>query len=510
MKMSHDAIVCANSVGEIVYWSSGAVKMFGYTPGEAIGSSLEMIIPQSYKEKHRNGIGNRTEDTLKYIRKHSYAPEEQKHARLYAVHGVARNGHEFPVEVNVTSFVIDEEIFYTGIISELSRLGHSRSNSVSSASENHEATLKQRAMAVGAQMKIAHNLRSAEHISKSELQCVLAGSLLSTKFEVEPHQMEQMIDGIMKAGDPDEVGVVSFVSLIQLLSKHRLYISESGLIARYGKTKGAEGSRLNPRQLLLDHVQQFMLTHIPSLAWFTAYILLNLLLFVVGLTVTEREGWNRWAYGCGPVLSMNCVLVLLPTLSSVILNMKNSPLMAKVFPLTHALAFHVIVALGILFWTGVHLLTHFTSFALDDRNASTSTLSHFTASIQTNLFPTITGIIVLVAIVTMAVSSITHLRKLFRFIPFYIIHWAGVVLVYLLLILHGINYYNPSFWKWFLPAAIIFTLERVYRVAVMRREKVLLKCAGAYDDVSRVAIVEMNKPKGFRFEPGQHMILNLP
>lgn len=82
--------------------------------------------------------------------------------------------------------------------------------------------------------------------------------------------------------------------------------------------------------------------------------------------------------------------------------------------------------------------------------------------------------------------------------------------MYLLLILHGINYYNPSFWKWFLPAAIIFTLERVYRVAVMRREKVLLKCAGAYDDVSRVAIVEMNKPKGFRFEPGQHMILNLP
>jgi len=54
------------------------------------------------------------------------------------------------------------------------------------------------AMAVGAQMKIAHRLRSAEHISKSELQRVLAGSLLSTKFEVEPHQMEQMIDGIMK------------------------------------------------------------------------------------------------------------------------------------------------------------------------------------------------------------------------------------------------------------------------------------------------------------------------
>lgn len=59
-------------------------------------------------------------------------------------------------------------------------------------------TSQPQAMAVGAQMKIAHKLRSAEHISKSELQRVLAGSLLSTKFEVEPHQIEQMIDGIMK------------------------------------------------------------------------------------------------------------------------------------------------------------------------------------------------------------------------------------------------------------------------------------------------------------------------
>ena len=82
--------------------------------------------------------------------------------------------------------------------------------------------------------------------------------------------------------------------------------------------------------------------------------------------------------------------------------------------------------------------------------------------------------------------------------------------MYLFLVLHGVNYYNPSFWKWLLPAAIVFTLERVYRLAVVRREKVLLKCAGAYDDVSRVAIVEMNKPKGFQFEPGQHVMLNLP
>lgn len=42
MQISQDAIVCANSVGEIVFWSVGACKMFGYSPAEAIGSSLEV------------------------------------------------------------------------------------------------------------------------------------------------------------------------------------------------------------------------------------------------------------------------------------------------------------------------------------------------------------------------------------------------------------------------------------------------------------------------------------
>ena len=42
MQMSHDAIVCANSKGEIIFWSRGAVAMFGYTPREAIGCSLEV------------------------------------------------------------------------------------------------------------------------------------------------------------------------------------------------------------------------------------------------------------------------------------------------------------------------------------------------------------------------------------------------------------------------------------------------------------------------------------
>ena len=53
------------------------------------------------------------------------------------------------------------------------------------------------ALAVGAQMKIAHQLRSAEYITQRELERVLKGSL-GTSFDVSAYEIEQMIDGIMK------------------------------------------------------------------------------------------------------------------------------------------------------------------------------------------------------------------------------------------------------------------------------------------------------------------------
>lgn len=166
--------------------------------------------------------------------------------------------------------------------------------------------------------------------------------------------------------------------------------------------------------------------------------------------------------------------------------------------------FHIIIAFGLLFWTTVHLLTHFCSFGLDAVYAS------FRDGIDSNLFPAITGFSVLGIVAVMSVSSIKFLRAQFRFIPFKVLHWSGSALFYLLLLIHGVNYWNPSFWKWLLPALVIFALERIYRHGVVRKRKVSIKAAGRYDSVSRTAIVELEKPSNFDYEPGQYILLNLP
>ena len=185
----------------------------------------------------------------------------------------------------------------------------------------------------------------------------------------------------------------------------------------------------------------------------------------------------------------------------------------QVFPLTKVKFFHMIISIGILLWVVVHMMAHFASFALEDRNASSNVTAedHFRENIKRNIIPTVTGIVAVIIFAVMGlVQSIDVIRKQLRFIPFHLTHWIGGGLFYILLLLHGVNGYNPSFWKWFIPAIVILALERIYRFTAVNRRKVAVKCAGRYDDQSRTALVELEVPKGFKYEPGQYILLNLP
>ena len=41
-----DAIVASDASGAITLWNPAAQRMFGYTESEAVGQSLDIIIPQ--------------------------------------------------------------------------------------------------------------------------------------------------------------------------------------------------------------------------------------------------------------------------------------------------------------------------------------------------------------------------------------------------------------------------------------------------------------------------------
>jgi len=50
-----DAIIAANADGAIIFWNSAAERIFGYTKDEALGHSLDMIIPERLRKRHWEG-----------------------------------------------------------------------------------------------------------------------------------------------------------------------------------------------------------------------------------------------------------------------------------------------------------------------------------------------------------------------------------------------------------------------------------------------------------------------
>ena len=50
-----DAVVVSDAGGSITLWNAAAERMFGFTEQEALGQSLDLIIPQRLQQRHWDG-----------------------------------------------------------------------------------------------------------------------------------------------------------------------------------------------------------------------------------------------------------------------------------------------------------------------------------------------------------------------------------------------------------------------------------------------------------------------
>ena len=55
VEASADAIMVCDAAGKITLWNPASVRMFGFTEAEALGQSLDIIIPQRQQARHWEG-----------------------------------------------------------------------------------------------------------------------------------------------------------------------------------------------------------------------------------------------------------------------------------------------------------------------------------------------------------------------------------------------------------------------------------------------------------------------
>lgn len=51
-----DAIAYADAQGIITFWNKGAERVFGFSESEAVGKSLDIIIPENLRKRHWDGF----------------------------------------------------------------------------------------------------------------------------------------------------------------------------------------------------------------------------------------------------------------------------------------------------------------------------------------------------------------------------------------------------------------------------------------------------------------------
>jgi nitric oxide dioxygenase len=55
LQTAADAVIASDRVGHIVHWNAGAERIFGFRAEEAVGHTLDLIIPEPFRERHWQG-----------------------------------------------------------------------------------------------------------------------------------------------------------------------------------------------------------------------------------------------------------------------------------------------------------------------------------------------------------------------------------------------------------------------------------------------------------------------
>ena len=56
-----DAIIVADAQEKIVLWNPAATRIFGYSEQEALGNTLDLIVPERQRQKHNEGYSHSME-----------------------------------------------------------------------------------------------------------------------------------------------------------------------------------------------------------------------------------------------------------------------------------------------------------------------------------------------------------------------------------------------------------------------------------------------------------------
>jgi PAS domain S-box-containing protein len=106
---SLDAIMIIDQEGIIFFWNNAAAELFGYEVEEIIGQPITKLIPKEVQERYRRG--------KEHVLERGYSIFGKRPKETF---GKRKDGTEFPIEIAVTSWKVQDKYYFGGSVRDIS------------------------------------------------------------------------------------------------------------------------------------------------------------------------------------------------------------------------------------------------------------------------------------------------------------------------------------------------------------------------------------------------------
>ncbi|KAF2288430.1 hypothetical protein GH714_007428 [Hevea brasiliensis] len=379
-------------------------------------------------------------------------------------------------------------------------------------------------------------------ITEEEVTEIISLSASTNKLSNIQKQAKEYAALIMEELDPDNAGYIMIYNLESLLLQapsQSVRVGDSRVLSQLLSQKLKPTQENNPLKRWYQKAKYFLLDN-----WQRVWIMALWLGIVAGLfTYKFIQYKNKAVYdimgycvcvakGGAETLKFNMALILLPVCRNTITWLRNKTKLGVAVPFDDNLNFHKVIAVGIAIGIGLHAGAHLTCDFPRLLHATEEEYEpmkpYFGDDQPPNYWWFLKGVegitgIIMVVLMAIAFTLATPwfrrnklnlpkpLKKLTGFNAFWYSHHLFVI-VYTLLVVHGIylyltkKWYQKTTWMYLAVPIILYACERLIRAFRSSIKSVKILKVAVYP--GNVLALHMSKPQGFKYKSGQYMFVN--
>ncbi len=184
--ISADAIISIDETQKIILFNEGAEQIFGFSAAEALGRSLDILLPERFRGHHHG-----------HVREFGAGQDRARrmgHRR--AISGLRKNGEEFPAEASISKYSVGDSVVYNVVLRDMTEQRRAADQMQLLYEEAKLAVLaRDHTLAV-----VSHDLRNPVNAIKM-LAAALVRSSASDESPASTHEVSDRAEIIRRAAE---------------------------------------------------------------------------------------------------------------------------------------------------------------------------------------------------------------------------------------------------------------------------------------------------------------------